>query len=504
MKLTTRLRRTIGVLASLTLATGAIAVASPAAHADGTLSGPPTAGVSQSVTFTFTNPPSGQLQLQDQNSQPLATVSDGFGASSVNFTFTTPSVPTSPSGNLLLQVWSVDSAQFVSNQVQLQVTSVGTSTVVSAPNTAVVGKSTDITVTVTSSGGSSYAPPGQVRLTDANGAPYVTMNLTNGPGPGQSFAYYHWTPKSAGTYFFIATYIPASGSYAGASTSVQDAVIATPSGSTIAITAPPTTSLGAPINLVATVYPSSTQGSVGFTLNGKAISPAIPISGGKATFTWTPTAAGNQTLGATYTTTTGGSGSTTQAITVTAPTAADVITLVQPGWGTWSNGGSYNMGNGSNFTFQASTLSGAPVTLSENGPCAVSGLNLAVNSGSGNCTMKATSAGGNGYTGVTYTYNINLVPGQQTASVSAPVSGRYKVGRVLVLESPDQQDTNAGQNISWKVKKPGKSVCQILYPNSGSVTLKIKKKGTCTVIGSAPGVPGQWLAYQTARNYTGR
>ena len=118
--------------------------------------------------------------------------------------------------------------------------------------------------------------------------------------------------------------------------------------------------------------------------------------------------------------------------------------------------------------------------------------------------MKASSPGANGYAPVTYTYNINLVPGQQTATVSAPVSGGYKVGRVLVLESPNQQDTNAGQNINWTVKKPGKSVCQILYPSTGAVTLKIKKKGTCTVIGSAPGVPGQWQKFQTARNYTGR
>ena len=108
--------------------------------------------------------------------------------------------------------------------------------------------------------------------------------------------------------------------------------------------------------------------------------------------------------------------------------------------------------------------------------------------------MKASSAGGNGYAPVTYGYTIKLVPGTQVATLSAPPSGRYKVGRVLVLESPGQQDTNAGQNITWKLKKAGKKNCQLLYPNNGSVTLRIKSKGTCTVLGTAPGVAGQWLS----------
>jgi hypothetical protein len=501
MHISHRLRRTIGVLASATLAMGAIAIASPAAHADGTLSGPTTANISQNVTYTFTSAPEGQLQLEDQNGQVLTTVTAGFGNPTVNFTFTTPSAATT----LSLSVWNVDLQGFVSNSVPLTVGgAVSTTTVVSAPNTAVIGQSTTINVNVTSNGGSQYSPVGQVRLTDANGAQYVLMNLTAGPAAGQSFAYYRWTPKTAGTFFFIATYVPSAGSQATASTSVQDAVIATPSGNTISLTAPANLSVGTPVNLIATVYPSSVQGSVGFNVNGAWISPSIPLVNGQATFSWKPTAAGKVTLGASYTTNNGGSGSTTDVVTVGAPTSTDVITLVQPGWGNWSNGGSYNMGNGSNFAFQASTLSGAPVTLSETGPCQISGLTLSVNSGSGTCNLKASTPGGNGYQGTTYSYTINLVPGIQAATLSAPPSGRYKVRRVLILESPGQQDTNAGQNITWKLKKAGKKHCQLLYPSNGSVTLRIKSKGTCTVIGKAPGVSGQWQSFQTARNYTGR
>ncbi len=502
MKFSTRLRRTIGVLASFTLATGAIAIASPAAHAASTLSGPTSANVSQQVTYTFSSPPAGNLVLQDTNGQGYAYQTAGIGDPNAYFTFVT----STNAQTLTLFIADQDSgAQVSNNRVNLTIGGVvATTTTISAPNTATLGQSITITATVTSAGGSQYNPPGQVRITDANNATITTMGLTNGPGAGQSYAYFRWTPQTAGTYIFIATYVPSSGSLATASTSIQDAVIATPSGNTISISAPPTLSLGTPVTLIATVYPSSTQGSVGFTVNGSPISASIPISNGSAAFTWTPNVGGKITLGASYTTNAGGSGSTSEVVTVSAPTATDVITLVQPGWGAWANGGSYNMGNGSNFTFQANTLSGAPVSLTETGPCQVSGLTLSVNSGSGACNMKASTPGGNGYAGVTYSYNINLVPGIQTAKISAPPSGRFKVGRVLVLESPNATDTDAGQNITWKIKKGGKKYCALLYPNTGAVTLRIKGKGTCTAIGSAPGVAGQWQPFKTARNYTGR
>ena len=333
------------------------------------------------------------------------------------------------------------------------------------------------------------------------------MGLTNGPGAGQSYAYWRWTPPSANTYTFIATYLPASGSFATSSTSAQDAIIASASGGTISLTAPPNLTQGVPVTLTATLAPVSTQGTVGFTLNGTPISAAIPIVNGVATFTWTPNVAGQVTLGASYTTNQGGSGSTTDVVTISgAPAQGDSITLVQPGWGPWAPNGSFTLGNGSNFTFQASSLSGSPVTLSETGPCQVSGLNINVPVGSGVCNLKASTPGGNGYAPVTVGYTVNLIPGVQTASLAAPPSGSFKVGRVLVLESPGQVDTNAGQNIGWNVQKKGggRKHCKLLYPNDGSVTLRITGKGSCTVVGSAPGVAGQWQPFKTARNYTGR
>ena len=383
------------------------------------------------------------------------------------------------------------------------ISKVTTATTVAAPNNAQVGVATKITVTVQSASPSAYNPTGQVVVKDISGATLATMGLTPGPGTGQSYAYYWWTPPAAGSYTFQATY-NADANDQG-SVSPQDVTVATPSGNPITLTHPAQMTQGVPVTLTATVYPTSIKGSVGFTLNGNPISASIPLVNGVANYTWTPNVVGPVTIGASYTTNQGGTGSTTDNVNIIAgPVASDAITLIQPGWGAWSNGGSYNMGNGSNFTFQASTLSGAPVTLSETGPCVVSGLTLQVNAGSGVCNMKASTPGSNGYAGVTYNYTINLVPGTQIATLSAPPSGRYKVGRVLVLESPGQEDTNAGQTITWKLKKAGKKNCQLLYPNNGSVTLRIKSKGTCTVLGTAPGVAGQWLKFSTARKYTGR
>lgn len=380
---------------------------------------------------------------------------------------------------------------------------VATSTQITTPNTATVGTPTQIYVLVQSTSPSTYNPTGQVVVRNANGAVLQTMGLTPGPGTGQSYAYYWWTPTQSGTFFFQATYN--GDSNAAGSTSPLDTIIASPSGGTISISAPSTMTQGQPVTLTATVFPSGTQGSVGFTVNGAPISASIPINAnGQASFLWTPNVVGQITLGASYTTNQGGSGSTSEKVTVNpGPVQKDVITLVQPGWGPWNPNGTYTLGNGSNFTFQASTLSGSGVSLSETGPCQVSGLTISIPTGSGQCNLVATSPGGNGYAGVQYGYTVSLIPGTQTATLAAPQSGNVNVGKTLTLESPSQQDTNAGQNITWKITKGKNSVCSLKFPSSGAVKLKISKKGQCNVQGSAPGVAGQWNPYTVTRSYRG-
>lgn len=498
-------RALIAAASGLAIAGASLTVAAPAAQAGvtGFVSGP--VGVPQTIVVDgLTENDFGQSNCTmvptingvQQSSVDGPFTSGGQATGSATFTWTPLTTGAA--------TFTLSNCSGLSSPGAVTISPVTTTTTISAPNNAKVGTATKITVTVQSASPSSYQPTGTVVVKDATGATLQTMGLTPGPGSGQSYAYYWWTPTTTGQYIIQATYQPASAMASG-STSAQDVIQATPSGGTISLSAPPTMTQGVPVTLTATIAPANTQGTVGFTLNGAPISAAIPIVNGVATFQWTPSVAGQVTLGASYTTNAGGSGSTTDVVTISnAPAQSDAITLVQPGWGPWTPNGTYTLGNGSNFTFQASTLSGAPVTLTETGPCQVGGLTIQVPTGSGVCNLQASSPGGNGYAPVTYGYTVNLIPGVQSANVAAPPSGRFKVGRVLVLESPGQVDTNAGQNIGWKIKKKGRKFCKLNYPNNGSVTLRITGKGTCTAVGSAPGVAGQWQPFKTVRKYTGR
>lgn len=489
--------------AVIALVASTLALAAPAqADTNLTLTGPTSATVGSAVTYTVTGGfGEGSVQLQDQNGQVWASIPLGVGAQSTQYlTFTVPT--TGSPLNLTARSYDANyNPVGTSNTVTLTfASSGGTTTTISAPNNVQVGVAAKIIVYVTMQGGSTYSPQGQVIVRDQNGNVVSTLGLT-AQGAGKSYAYWNWTAQAPGTYVLTAYY--QGDSTAQPSTSQQDAINATPNGNTITLTAPGTLTVGVPVTLVATVYPASIQGSVGFTFNGAPISASIPIKNGQASISWTPTTAGQATLGANYTTNGGQTGSTSDKVTIVAgPVQKDVITLVQPGWGPWAAGGTYTLGNGSSFAFQASTLSGAAVTLSETGPCQVAGLTISVPTGSGQCNLVATSPGANGYAGVQNGYTVNLIPGVQTATVAAPQSGRLTKGRTYVLEAPGQQDTSAGQNISWKVAK-GKPVCKLGYPKDGSVTIRLAKSGQCTVRGTAPGVPGQWNPYVVVRSYRG-
>lgn len=390
-----------------------------------------------------------------------------------------------------------------------------TVTVVSAPNTATTGQATVINVLVTAAGTSNYVPTGSVRLNTGFGVNITTMGLTpsfNGgvlnpqapPGAtvNSSFAFYRWTPPSNGTYTFQSVY--SGDANALTSTSVVDTLLATPSGGTIALNAPNTATVGVPISISATVFPTTSTGSVGFTLNGQPISASVPLVNGVATYTWTPTVAGNSNLGANYMTNDGRSGSAqAQPIAISAgPVQTDSITLVQPGFGPWSPNGVYTLGNGTTFAFQASTLSGAPVTLSETGPCNLNGLTLVIDTGSGQCNLMATSAGGPGYAPVKFGYTILMAPGTQTAALAAPRTGTtIQRGRTVRLENATQGQTNAGQQVNWTVLKNSRNICRLRFLSSGAVNLQVQRPGQCNVRATAPAVPNSWNAFRLDLRY---
>ncbi len=506
-------RRRLGALltsaaAASALTLGAIGLAATPAQADVygfTGYGPGNVGVPQTIVFASGGDPTtcGTISMTIIYSNPATNVSiDASSVSGGNAYFTwVPAIAGTVSSMTVTSTGGCSPASV--QNVPFAISKVPTTTVVDAPNTSTVGQAVKVQAIIQSQSPSQYAPTGTVTITDANGASLSgAMALTPGPGNGQSYAYFWFTPKTAGNYYFKAQY-GGDANAAGSPTSPLDTMIATPSGNTISISAPPTMTQGQSVTLTATVFPIGTAGSVGFTVNGAPISASIPLNAqGQASMTWTPNVVGQITLGASYTTNAGGTGSTSEKVTVNGgPVQQDAITLIQPGWGPWGNGGTYQLGNGSNVTFQASSLSGSPVTLTETGPCGISGLTITVPVGSGQCNLQAKTNGGNGYAPATYGYTVALVPGTQTANVAAPQSGRFKAGRSLLLEGPGAADTNAGQNINWKVAQGSRKVCKLQYPSDGSVTLRLVKKGQCSVTASAPGVPGQWNAYSLQRSY---
>jgi hypothetical protein len=509
-----------GLVAGATVATSLALATAPAnaATVSGWASGP--VGVPQ--TISITNMSSGGTQDGQCNdaSEPFVATINGVAQPQqsinvVNGTATITYIPASVGA----ATWTLGSGGIggcdIVTGAAMSITQTPTVTVVSAPNTVTTGQPTVINVLVTAAGTSNVVPTGSVRLNTGLGVNITTMNLTpsfsggtiNAQAPAgaprnSSFAFYRWTPPSNGTYTFQSVYSGDSNSLT--STSAIDTVLATPSGGTISLNAPNTATVGVPIALSASVFPANSQGSVGFTLNGQPISGSIPLVNGVANYTWTPTVAGNANLGASYTTNDGRSGSTQpQPIAIAAgPGQSDSITLIQPGFGPWSPNGVYTLANGTSFTFQASSLSGAPVALTETGPCNLNGATLTIDTGAGQCNLSATSPGGPGYAPVKVGYTITMVPGTQTATLAAPATGsRFQRGRTVRLETPAQGQTNAGQQIEWRVLKNSRNNCRLRFPANGAVTLQMQRSGQCNVRATAPGVPNSWDAFRLDLRY---
>lgn len=509
-----------GVVAGATVATS-LALATPAANAatiSGWASGP--AGVPQ--TITVTNISSGGTQDGQCNdaSEPFVATINGVAQPQqninvVNGNATITYIPArAGAATWTLGTGAIGGCDLVTGAA-MSITQTPTVTVVSAPNTVTTGQPTVINVLVTAAGTSNIVPTGSVRLNTGLGVNITTMNLTPsfsggtinpqapaGATTNSSFAFYRWTPPSNGTFTFQSVY--SGDSNAVTSTSAIDTVLSTPSGGTISLNAPNAATVGVPISISATVFPAGSQGSVGFTLNGQPISASVPLVNGVATFTWTPTAAGNASLGANYMTNDGRSGSAQpQPIAISAgPGQTDSITLVQPGFGPWSPNGVYTLGNGTSFTFQTSTLSGAPVTLSETGPCNLNGATLTIDTGFGQCNLVASSPGGPGYAAARVGYTISMVPGTQTARLAAPQSGAtLQRGRTVRLETPAQGQTNAGQEIEWRVLKNSRNNCRLRFRASGAVTLQLQRAGQCNVRATAPGVADSWNPFRLDLRY---
>jgi hypothetical protein len=499
-----------GASAALVIS-GALALGAPASAFGGALDfAPPSsgvAGVPVSVTMgTDSSVGGGPLPAGTVVSVTPVGSNSGAGApfnvtasgnSFTTFTFVPPHVGS----------WTFQADGYTSRtSPTMQVNQVAVTTVVTAPNTVKVGVPTTITATVTPQGGSQLGVAGQIQFSIVGsgniGAP-VWLNQAN-----PSVATLQWTPATLGTVQFRATFTPykingfPDVTCGNTCTSAVDTIQVTNTGVNVFLNNPPSLVAGVPATITANVSAIPSAGSALFTVNGQVIANGVPVQpNGTVSTTWTPSAPGQYTLAVQWTGNSGVTGGSQETVTVgTAPAQADTIVLQQVGGPAWVPNSTMALENGLSATFAPTTASGAPVTLSDTGPCNISGNTVIADQGSGQCILTASSPGGNGYGPVSQSYTILLVPGTQTVKLNAPGSGEVNVGKTLTLAKKNQGVTNAGQELVWKVTK-GTSVCKLKFKSNGAVQLRILKKGKCNVQARASAVPGQWSPLTVKRHY---
>lgn len=158
------------------------------------------------------------------------------------------------------------------------------------------------------------------------------------------------------------------------------------------------------------------------------------------------------------------------------------------------------------------TSSNNPATFSVTGNCAVgsdefdpnstptttaqvaAGGNVYVTAlqGGGQCVMTGSTVGGGTLVPGTFTYTMNMVRADQQPNATLPSRTRMRVGQRLRLQGPDGIQTNAGQDISWRVLKRSRDNCRVIERKNGAAVLRATSRGQCRVVARAPGVANEW------------
>ena len=394
-------------------------------------------------------------------------------------------------GSLALAV-AVTSGLALAAGAPAQAASAATTTQLMVPQAMQTGASTVLAASVQASTGSAV-PSGTVNFFTSSGTLIGSALLT--PVAGSTFAaasISYTVPNFTGTtwYNFSATYVPDAGFAASSSGQVPGVAYVTPT--RVNALVPPKVTLNAPALTFVLVNPAI-NGTAAFKQNGVALNDSrVTVTGNLTPYVWTPTVAGAISWTADFSSTDGTvSGESTVPTFVLPANPANTVTI---------SGAPATGSIGQQVTLSASSANGNPVTLSAGGPCALTGTTLSLK-GAGTCTITGVAAGSGAYSAGSATATVTVAQGTQTATVPAPRSGKVNDGATLTLSRPSTK-TNLGTAVTWRVTK-GSSVCTVSR-SSGTTTLKVKKAGSCTVVGSAAAVPGQWSAFSTSRTYTAR
>lgn len=244
-------------------------------------------------------------------------------------------------------------------------------------------------------------PSGGVQFFTTGGS-LIGSATTTAVGAASASASIPWIPTQETTYSFTATFISGSPNVSGSSTTVPITVQATPNGQVVSIAAQQMYQ-GIPTTLVATVFPATLQGSVAFSVNELqyGTGPSVPVVNGSASQTFTPTGRGWQQFIVSFTATNspGTQGAASQWVNVLPPLGTDDITLIPA---------LTSMYRYQKATLTATTVAGAPVTLTAAGGCTLVGAILTATANSGTCVVTGTSPSTGGYLGTTETWTIAL------------------------------------------------------------------------------------------------
>jgi hypothetical protein len=380
-----------------------------------------------------------------------------------------------------------------SDTSSVNVDQVGTQASITVPGSAATSAQVSLGATVRAKVGS-YVPTGSVTFYTSNGTALGNANL-DGNGKA-NFAY--TTPPSPGNVTLYVIYNGDANAQAS-SRSGSDSIKVTQGQPSVTLVVAQTNYVGSPTQLTAKITPPSGTGTVVFSANGTNLGTAN-VANGVATVSWSPPSTGKFTIKATYS---GGGGvpggTATNVVTVTQALKADPIT-VNPGGaaGAWPPGSTQGLPNGTSIQLSASSASGQPVTLSVTSPCTLTGTTVGILGVGAPCTLTATTPGGNGFAPGNQTWTIVQGVGTQTAPVSPAASGTYRKGTSLLLASVGAR-TNLDRPITWTVTS-GRASCKVVRAQ-GRWMVKLTKRGSCTVQGSAPAIPGQWGAFSVGALY---
>lgn len=491
------IRTTFTAVVAMAIGVAALVGIAPAASAANTvtltvLGG--TVGVSQTVQATVASDAVGQPAGTVTFTANDVTIGSAAVGGTLGSTASITWVPSTAGTVSVRAAFVADDATTVTDSASVEIAKVGTTLTITSAASAVTNAAVDLTAKAAPTQGS-YVPTGNVTFYLANGTSIGRSSLN-----GSAVATVRYTtPSSAQTVTYYAVY---DGDASAINSRSADATLkVTATASSVILAVPATNYVSQPVTLTATLTPSSATGSVEFLIADKVVATAA-IASGKASAVWTPTATGTYTATARF----GGSsgvaaGSATARVIVSTQQKKDVITVDPVGVAApWTPGGTVNLPNGSSTALTVTAASKNKVTLSIVGPCSLSGNSVVIRGVGGTCVLTAKTSGGNGYAAVTQTYRVVPGRGTQTAKVVAPASGStYRVGQRVRLGRL-AATTNIGKQVTWEVRPKYKRVCSV-YMTGKNYKVRMKKRGTCIVVGKAPSIPGQWSQFKVVRTY---